>query len=93
LPAAPSRAVLGFLDPITGEESFKDVEPVSLMPPPRFQTAERGKRCIAEMLGWLEKEGKERGAAHPPNLQMVEVDLGAPAFPWWIDGTYKYLKR
>ena len=94
LPATSSGAVLGFLDPITGEESFQDVTPIGLPPPPSFVSYERAESHLKEMLRWLCEEAMERGATRPPDLQLHGLDLGRPAMaPQWEDGTYRFMKK
>ncbi len=61
LPVASPGAFLGFLDPITGEESFTDMNPISLVPPPAFVSINTAKNYLREMLQWLGEEGKLGG--------------------------------
>jgi hypothetical protein len=91
LPVASPGAILGFLDPITGEESFEDVTPIGLIPPPRFVSAEKAETHLEEMLKCLEEESKARGATHPPDLRLLEMDLGKPLPLYSENGTYKFL--
>ena len=94
LPAASPGAIIGFLDPITGEESFEDVAPIGLAPPPPFISKVKAEAFLREMLRCAGEEGKARGATNPPDLQLVGFDLGRPtSSPQWVDGTYKFLKK
>jgi len=94
LPAASPGAALGFLDPITGEESFEDIAPIGLVPPPPFLSKDKAQAYLREMLRCVGEEAKIRGATNPPDLQLVDFDLGRPAsLPQWVDGTYKFLKK
>jgi hypothetical protein len=94
LPAASPGAIIGFLDLITGEESFEDVAPVGFVPPPPFVSKEKAVAYLKGMLSWLGEKGKVRGATNPPDPQLVGVDLGRPAaVPQWVDGTHKFLRK
>jgi HNH endonuclease len=94
LPIASPGAVLGFLDPISGEEFFKEVAPIGAAPPPPFISRQRAEGFLNEMLRWLSEEARERGATRPPNLQQLGIDLGRPSFaPQWEDGTYRFMKK
>jgi hypothetical protein len=37
----------------------------------------------------LTREAISRGAKHPPNLQIKEIDLGPPQVLSWTDGTIR----
>jgi HNH endonuclease len=93
LPVASPGAILGFLDPITGEESFEEVTPIGFVPPPPFVSKEKAEADLKEMLRLLGEEAKARGATHPPDLHLVGFDLGRASVTEWIDGTHKFLKK
>jgi hypothetical protein len=76
LPASERGAVLGFLDPITGEESFSAVTAVNVTPPPKIWYQIRTRSHLTEMLRWLEEEANARGATHPPDLTVGGYDFG-----------------
>ncbi len=78
LPSAGQGAILGFLDPITGEESFGEVTPVNVIPPPDFWTDAQAQAHFADMTQHLTNEANERGATCPPNLSIPAYNLGTP---------------
>jgi hypothetical protein len=78
LPSAKQRAILGFLDPITGEESFREVEPLYVTPVPRFWTEAEARIHAAYILQHLSEEAHARGATRPPSLSVLGYDLGPP---------------
>jgi HNH endonuclease len=79
LPAAPSGAILGFLDPITGEESFGEVKALNITPSPKFWTEAQARACLADISQRFSQEANARGAKHPPTLSVPSFDLGAPS--------------
>jgi hypothetical protein len=79
LPPSEPGAILGFLDPITGEESFSEVEALNLAAAPEFWTEQEARSHLQGILSNLSNEAKERGAKRPPNLHIAELDLGPPA--------------
>jgi hypothetical protein len=50
LPAAERGAILGFLDPLTGDESFGEVKAINIVPPPEFWTEAQTQRSRASRL-------------------------------------------
>jgi hypothetical protein len=76
LPAAEEGAVLGFLDPITGEESFRDVKVLNITPPPEFWTEAQARKFFTDFTRRLTEEANSRGAKRPPNLTVPSLDLG-----------------
>jgi hypothetical protein len=79
LPAADQGAILGFLDPITGEESFREVNALDLIPPPKFWNQAQARAYFADNMRQLADEAKARGAKHPPDLSVRDIDLGSPS--------------
>ena len=76
LPAAKKGAILGFLDPITGEERFDEVAPLGILPAPSALTEGEFQVHFKYILRRLTEEGIARGAKNPPNLSVSEYDLG-----------------
>jgi hypothetical protein len=60
LPSAKQGAILGFLDPITGEESFREVEPRYMTPVSRFWTEAEARMHAAYVLRHLSEEANAR---------------------------------
>jgi hypothetical protein len=89
LPAAEQGAVLGFLDPITGEESFHEVSVLNTTPPPKFWTEAQARAHFEDTSRRFAEEANARGATHPPDLSVPPVDLGTPVFSW-VDGTNRF---
>jgi hypothetical protein len=79
LPAAEQGAILGFLDPITGDESFGEVKAVNITPPPEFWTEAQAREHFADIMQRLSEEATARGATRPPNLSVSTYDLGTPS--------------
>jgi hypothetical protein len=79
LPAAKQGAILGFLDPITGEESFREVKALNITPAPSFWTEAEARVHFAYISGRLAEEANARGAKHPPDLSVSAYDLGTPS--------------
>jgi HNH endonuclease len=67
LPAAKPGAILGFLDPITGEESFDEIEPLDIKTPLNF-TQDQVPAHLAYIMQRLAEEANNRGAKRPPDL-------------------------
>jgi hypothetical protein len=80
LPAAKQGAILGFLDPITGEESFGELKPLYILYLPCLTFGLKPKRRIhaTYILQRLSDEANARGVARPPNLSVLGYDLGPP---------------
>jgi hypothetical protein len=78
LPPAKPGAILGFLDPITGEEFFGEVKPLYITPVPKFWTEAEVQIHAAYILQLLSEEANSRGATRPPNLSVLGYDLGPP---------------
>jgi hypothetical protein len=76
LPAAKQGAILGFLDPITGEESFRETKPLNITPAPRFWTESDARVHFSYIGQRLSEEANERGAKYPPDLSVSSFDLG-----------------
>ena len=79
LPAAKQGAILGFLDPITGEESFGEVKALNITPAPSFWTEPEARVHFAYINKRLAGEANARGAKHPPDLSVSAYDLGNPS--------------
>lgn len=79
LPAAKRGAFLGFLDPITGEESFSEVKVLNIPPAPSFWSDAEARVHFAYITRMLSEEANARGAKHPPNLTVPAYDLGTPS--------------
>jgi hypothetical protein len=94
LPEDRPGAMIGFLDPLTGEESFKETASIGIKPPPRFVSRDEIARHIQYINGQLAEEARARGALRPPDLQTVEFDPGPPAFaPSWTNGTHRFYRK
>jgi len=78
LPATEQGAILGFLDPITGEESFGEVKALNITPPSMLWTEAQARAHFADMTQRLAEEANARGAKHPPDLSVSAYDLGTP---------------
>ena len=78
LPAAEPGAILAFLDPVTGEESFGEVKPLNITPPPRLWTDAQARAHLADIARWLADEANARGAKYPPDLSVPVCDFGTP---------------
>ena len=89
LPAAEKRAIIGFLDPITGEESFREVSALNMTPPPKFWTESEARAHFEDVSRWFAEEAKARGATRPPALSVPSFDLGTPLSSW-VDGTHRF---
>jgi hypothetical protein len=81
LPAAEPGAILSFLDPITGEESFRELKPINMPPVSRFWTDAEARIHFAYITRQLAEEANAGGAKHPPSLSVPSYDLGTPAGP------------
>jgi hypothetical protein len=79
LPAAKQGAILGFLDPITGEESFGEVKALNITPVPSFWTEAEARVHFAYTSRRLAEEANARGAKHPPDLSVSAYNLGTPS--------------
>ncbi len=88
LPESEPGAVLGFLDPITGEESFCEVSPLKIGAPPKTWTEAEAAAHFQDVSRQFADEAKARGATCPPDLAVPYVDLGVPVS--WINGTYRF---
>ncbi len=88
LPAAERRAILGLLDPISGEESFNETAELSISPPPKYWTEAEARAHLEFTSQCLTKEAIARGATRPPDLSVPAIDLGAPV-QRWVNGTHR----
>ena len=79
LPSSAPGAILGFLDPITGEEFFGKTEILGISPPASLWTEAQAQIHFAEIANWLAGEAICRGAKRPPNLSVPSCGLGPPA--------------
>jgi hypothetical protein len=94
LPQAEPGAVIGFLDPLTGEELFEEAAPIGIAPPPRLVSREQIALHIQYINRQLTDEANARGALHPPDLQVLEFDPGPPSLsPSWTDGTHRFYRK
>ncbi|MGA9507391.1 MAG: HNH endonuclease [Candidatus Sulfotelmatobacter sp.] len=94
LPGSESGAAIGFLDPLTGEESFGDAAPIGIAPPAKFVSRQQIALHLQYINRQLTDEANARGALHPPNLQMSEFDPGLPSLsPSWTDGTHRFYRK
>lgn len=94
LPGSESGAAIGFLDPLTGEESFGEAAPIGIVPPPKFVSRQQIALHLQHINRRLADEANERGALYPPDLQMLEFDPGPPSLsPSWTDGTHKFYRK
>ncbi|HTU33259.1 MAG TPA: hypothetical protein VMF66_05610 [Candidatus Acidoferrum sp.] len=78
LPPASKDAFLGFLDPLSGEESFARVNALNINQPPEVVTESQARFWLAEINRYFSEEANARGAKHPPNLSVSGIDLGKP---------------
>ena len=62
MPAAQRGAMLGFLDPVTGEESFRTIEPLNIPWPPERWTPEQENAFHSYVADLFIAEAKSRGA-------------------------------
>ena len=84
LPCGEKGAYLGFLDPVSGEESFQEVKFLGITPAPTLYTEADARAQINYTNRELAKEARARGAKRPPDLTVTSVDLGAPTLKWQV---------
>jgi hypothetical protein len=89
LPGAEHGAILGFLDPITGEESFREAPALNIAPPSKFWSEVEARAHFENLSRQFAEEAKARGATHPPDLFVPSADLGTPVSSW-VDGTFRF---
>ena len=94
LPASPMpRGILASLDPLTGAESFEDVEPIGPRKIPDFIREEFARAHIQGMLDVLAEDAVARGAKKRPDLFIGALDMGTPVPAWWMNSTARYMFR
>jgi hypothetical protein len=93
LPAAERRAILGFLDPITGEESFREVTSLDITPPPERYTDSQARAHFEYITRCLAEEANARGAKRPSKLTVPSYDLGPPAVEYVFVPVWKTDKQ
>ena len=89
-PSVLNKGVLATLDPITGEEDFREVSPIGPISVPHVIAREAALVHLQEMYDVLTEESTLRGAKHPPDLKLVDIDLGKPQPLWWSDITLRF---
>jgi hypothetical protein len=89
--AASQKAVLASLDPISGEESFKEVEPIGFPDIPRVIDKRAAQAHLQNMLDILADDATSRGAKRRPELYVGDLDLGEQLPPWWGNSTVRYM--
>lgn len=87
----PSRAFLGSLDPMTGDERFECVRPIGPRSVPALILHDEAMTHFQDMDDALTREAVQRGAKHPPKLHTKDLDLGTPLDPCWIGGTVRFM--
>jgi hypothetical protein len=89
--SAERRAILASLDPLTGEESFADVDSIGPRDIPATIQKDSALAHLQSMLDTLTEDAVLRGAKKKPELSIRDVDLGAPMPSWWSSSTVRYM--
>lgn len=87
-----SGAILGYLDPLSGDEVFKEISPVDFEQPHRMIDPNAARQYFERVLRDFSDEAVARGATHPPNLYLGALDLGKQVPTQWSDSTLRLLK-
>jgi hypothetical protein len=69
----PAAAILGMLDPVSGQESFSDVRVIEFPVPPFSIPAEIYPSKLSQWFAKFRAEALARGATHPPNLSVQSI--------------------
>lgn len=85
------RAILASLDPISGKESFDDVEPIGPRDIPVVIQQDLALEHLQGMLDTLAEDAVARGAKKRPELFVGALDLGTPMPSWWTNSTVRYM--
>lgn len=92
LPASSvPRGILASLDPLTGEESIGDVDPIGPRTVATFIREESIRAHLKGMLAVLTEDAVTRGAMRKPDLTIGDLDLGPPVPAWWMNSTARYM--
>jgi len=73
LPKAEGPAIIGYLDPITGKESFTEIERLNMAPVPQSLTEAEIQIHLSYIMRMLSLEAIERGAKRAPDLSLLSV--------------------
>lgn len=84
-------AVLATLDPLTGEESFREVEPIGPREIPVTIDRRTALAHMQNMLDNLSQDAILRGARNEPKLYVGDLELGVPLPSWWGSSTVRYM--
>ena len=87
----PAMAILASLDPITGEEQFREVQPIGPRSVPNSISESSAHSHLQGMLDTLTKDADLRGAKNKPELYVGRLDLGTPMPDWWTNSTLRYM--
>lgn len=85
------RAILASLDPITGEECFRDVDPIGPRTVPNSIQQNLAHSHLQGMLDTLAEDAVTRGAKNKPELYVGKLDMGSPMPDWWANSTLRYM--
>jgi hypothetical protein len=92
LPPSPlPRGIVASLDPLTGEESFRDVDPIGPRKIATFIREESVRAHLQGMLDVLAEDAVTRGAKKRPDLFIGALDMGPPMPAWWRNSTVRYM--
>jgi hypothetical protein len=64
---------LGFLDPISGDESFSEVKPLKIAAPPKFWFNAHMRPALENISRQFQNEAIARGAKTPPSLSIGAI--------------------
>ena len=92
LPSSPERrGILASLDPISGEESFGDVDPIGPRDIPNVIGMRTALAHLQNMMDTLSTEAVLRGAKNKPELYIGNADFGQRIPLWWSSSTARYM--
>lgn len=92
LPASSERrGIVGSLDPITGEELFRDVNPIGSRTVPELVQEKFAREHYQGMLNVLSEDAVTCGAKKKPELFIGALDMGKPVPDWWTNSTIRYM--
>jgi hypothetical protein len=92
LPPGPIRkAYLATLDPIDGDETFSEVDPIGSRSVPTTIQLREMMVHLNEMNEMLMRAANLRGAKRPPKLTIQGLDPGPPQFFSQTDSTLRFM--